>query len=95
MERQARERHAFQRVRRLKAVASTVHSAFTLARPRNRDRRAPSCSLTIPKTAMMNTGPPRPGSDPFEDWHPCLQPDLSTRVEVAPEVPLARRAVTL
>ena len=21
------------------------------------------------RTAMMNTGPPRPGSDPFEDWH--------------------------
>ena len=51
---QTRKRYAFQRVRRLKAVASTVHSADTLARPRNRNLRAPCCSLMIPKTSSAN-----------------------------------------
>ena len=37
----ARERQARHRVRRLKAVASTVHSAATLTRPRSRNLRAP------------------------------------------------------
>ena len=26
------------------------------------------CRTICSRTAMMNTGPPRPGSDPFEDW---------------------------
>ena len=43
-----------ERVRRLKAVASTVHSADTLAGPRNRNLRAPCCSLMIPKTGPAN-----------------------------------------
>ena len=33
------ERHTRQRVRRLKAVASIVHSAATLTRPRSRNLR--------------------------------------------------------
>ena len=37
---------------------------------RQRTRCSPSFSpTTCSRTAMMNTGPPRPGSDPFEDWH--------------------------
>ena len=36
------ERHTRQRVRRLKAVASIVHSAATLTRPRS---RKPTCPL--------------------------------------------------
>ena len=31
----------------------------------------------------MNTGPPRPGSDPFEDWHHAFNRICQTRVEVA------------
>ena len=38
----------------MKAVASTVHSADTLARPHNRNLRAPCCSLMIPKTGSAN-----------------------------------------
>ena len=50
----ARERQARHRVRRLKAVASTVHSAATLTRPRSRNLRAPCCSLMIPKTGSTS-----------------------------------------
>ena len=42
-----RQRRA--RVRRLKAVASSAHSAWTCARPRRRKRRAACCSLRMPK----------------------------------------------
>ena len=45
-----RERHANQRVLRLKAVASAVHSAATSAKLRSRNLRTPICSLIIPKT---------------------------------------------
>ena len=45
-----RVRHTRQRVLRLKAVASAVHSAATLTKPRTRDLRTPICSLIIPKT---------------------------------------------
>ena len=48
------ERHTRQRVRRLKAVASIVHSAATLTRPRSRNLRAPCCSLMIPKTGSTS-----------------------------------------
>ena len=41
------ERHTRQRVRRLKAVASIVHSAATLTRPRIRNLPAPCCSLIV------------------------------------------------
>ena len=43
---------------------------------------------------MMNTGPPRPGSDPFEDWHHAFNRICRLVFEVVPEVPSARRAVT-
>ena len=48
------ERHTRQRVRKLKAVASIVHSAATLTRPRSRNLRAPCCSLMIPKTGSTS-----------------------------------------
>ena len=48
------ERHTRQRVRRLKAVASIVHSAATLTRPRSRNLRAPCWSLMIPKTGSTS-----------------------------------------
>ncbi len=46
--------HARHSVRRLKAVASTTNSALTLARPRSRKRRAPICSLMMPKTGSFS-----------------------------------------
>ena len=45
-----RVRHMRQRVRRLKAVASILHSADTFTRPRNANRLAAICSLRMPKT---------------------------------------------
>ena len=48
------DRRTRQRVLRLKAVASTIHSAATFARPRSRNLRAPCCSLMIPKTGSTS-----------------------------------------
>ena len=38
-----------------------------------------SCRTICSRTAMMNTGPPRPGSDPFEDWRDAF--NLICRLE--------------
>ena len=43
-----------QRVLRLNAVANRIHSAATLTRPRSKNRRAPCCSLMMPKTGSIN-----------------------------------------
>ena len=50
----APDRHACQRVRRLKAVASAVHSAATFIRPRSRNLGTPICSLIIPNTGSTS-----------------------------------------
>ena len=47
-------RHTRQRVLRLKAVATIVHSAFTLSMPRNVNRRAPSWFLRMAKSGSTN-----------------------------------------
>ena len=49
-----RERHTLHEAGRLKAAASTVHSAATFIKPRSRNRRARCCSLTTPKTGSTN-----------------------------------------
>ena len=49
-----RVRHMRQRVRRLNVVANKAHSAATLALPRNKNLRAPRCSLRIPKTGSTS-----------------------------------------
>ena len=41
-------------VRRLKAVASSVDSALTFTSPRSKNRRAPSCSLRMPKMGSIS-----------------------------------------
>ena len=41
-------------VRRLKAVASSVNSARTFTSPRSKNRRAPSCSLRMPKMGSIS-----------------------------------------
>ena len=46
-----RTRH---RVRRLKAVASSVHSAATFCKPRSRNLWACCCSLMMPKTGSTS-----------------------------------------
>jgi hypothetical protein len=42
------------RVRRLKAAARSIHSAWTAANPRSKKRRAPCCSLRMPNTGSIN-----------------------------------------
>ena len=49
-----RVRHTRQRVLRLKAVANMVHSAATLALPRNANCRAPSWLFRMPKSGSTS-----------------------------------------
>ena len=49
-----RPRQSRQRVRRLNAVANSVHSASTSPSPRNVNRQAPSWVLRIPNSGSIN-----------------------------------------